>query len=272
MIASASGAVHVETARLLLAVALVTIPGLCSWALRLGLGRELVVASIRTCAQLGLVGYVLHWVFAIESLWIVLGLAALMTAAATHAAVGRSQRRIRGVYFGVFTTLALTAILTTFTVTRSVIQVEPWYRPQYVIPLLGMVFGNMLTGMSLCLDQILQAFSEGRGRVEMELGLGATRWEASREVFADAVRRGMIPILNAMSVAGVVSLPGMMTGQILQGADPLEAVKYQIVVMFMIAAATAMGTILVAAFVFRGVFNERHQLRAERIWDAGARR
>lgn len=91
------------------------------------------------------------------------------------------------------------------------------------------------------------------------------RWEAARDPLSQAVRRGMIPILNSMTVVGIVSLPGMMTGQILEGASPLAAVKYQIVVMFMLAASTSLGSMGVALYVFRRLFNDRHQLRAERI-------
>jgi putative ABC transport system permease protein len=99
----------------------------------------------------------------------------------------------------------------------------------------------------------------------MELAHGATRWEAARDVLRDAVRRGMIPIINSMMVVGVVSLPGMMTGQILAGADPLRAVKWQIVVMFMIAAATSLGCIAVAMLTYKRLFNARHQLAVDLI-------
>ena len=92
------------------------------------------------------------------------------------------------------------------------------------------------------------------------MSFGATSWQAAREVIAEAVRRGMIPIINSMTVVGIVSLPGMMTGQILAGAEPMDAVKYQLVVMFMLAAASAFGSILVALLVYRRLFNERHQL------------
>jgi putative ABC transport system permease protein len=128
-----------------------------------------------------------------------------------------------------------------------------------------MVLGNALTGISLSLDQLLASLDDRRDRVEMALSLGATAWEAARDPMREAVRQGMIPIINAMTVAGIVSLPGMMTGQILEGADPLNAVAYQIVVMFMIAGATALGGMLTAMAVFRRLFNERHQLRAEKI-------
>jgi putative ABC transport system permease protein len=184
---------------------------------------------------------------------------------AGRAALGRSSRTYDGAYGRAFLTLILTGTITTFAVTELVVGIEPWYRPQYVIPLLGMVLGNGLTGISLCLDRMLDTLDQHRSRVEMELALGATRWEAARDPLSKSVKHGMIPILNSMAVVGIVSIPGMMTGQILQGADPMEAVKYQIVVMFMIAAATSIGCVAIAWLTYRSLFNRRHQLRSEQI-------
>jgi len=251
--------------QLLAATALVLVAGAVSVGLRLGLERKLAVAALRTVLQLLMVGYILSWVFGIDSALVLVGLLLVMIALASRAAVQRASRTFRGATARAFLTLALTGTVCTFTVTEVVIGIEPWYRPQYVIPLLGMVLGNSLTGISLCLDHALEVFSDQRDRVEMDLALGATRWEAAREPIAEAVRRGMIPILNTMTVVGIVSLPGMMTGQILQGADPIDAVEYQIVVMFMLSAATSLGSILMALLVYRRLFNERHQLLRDRI-------
>jgi putative ABC transport system permease protein len=199
----------------------------------------------------------------------ILGLALVMTAVAARAAVKMPKRSYVGGYLAAFATLIATGLLTSFTVTRAIISVEPWYRPQYLIPLLGMVFGNSLTGISLCLDQLLESLSRNRQAVEAELAMGATRWEAVREPLAGAVRRGMIPIINSMMVVGIVSLPGMMTGQILEGADPVQAVRYQIVVMFMLAAATSLASISIALLTYRRLFNDRHQLCSDRILQRG---
>jgi putative ABC transport system permease protein len=261
----ATGALPLDALDLLVATALVLVAGAVSLALRLGLERRLALASVRTVVQLLLIGYVLEWVFAVDVPWAILGVLAVMIAAAGRAAVHRVSRTFRGAHLASFATLAITGTATTFTVTGAVIGVEPWWRPQYVIPLLGMVLGNSLTGISLCLESLLESLDADRDRIECELSLGATRWEAVRDPLAEAVRRGMIPIINSMMVVGIVSLPGMMTGQILAGADPMPAVKYQIVVMFMIAAATSLGCIVVALLVYRRLFNERHQLLAERI-------
>ena len=128
-----------------------------------------------------------------------------------------------------------------------------------------MLLGNALTGISLGLDRLLTRLSDARSVIEAQLALGATRWEASREALRDAIRTGMTPIMNTMLVVGIVSLPGMMTGQILAGAKPADAVKYQILVLFMIAATTALGTLGAVLFGFKRLFNDRHQLLYQRI-------
>lgn len=259
------GALPLGATEIALAASLVLVAGAVSLLLRLRLEKKLGWASLRTVVQLLLVGYVLEWVFRIDRPWVLAGVLLIMTGAAGRAAIGRSSRTFGGAALGSFVTLVLTGLSTTFVVTGLIVQVKPWWHAQYVIPLLGMVLGNSLTGISLSLDTLLTDLDEQRERVEMELSLGATRWEAARDPLAEAARRGMIPILNAMAVVGIVSLPGMMTGQILEGASPLSAVKYQIVVMFMLAASTALGCTGVTLFVVWRTFNERHQLRAERI-------
>lgn len=250
---------------LVIAASLVFVAGAVSLGLRLQMERRLALASARTVVQLLLVGYVLTWVFEQRSPLTLFLAMALMLAAASRAAVTRSSRTFPGATGRAFGTLVLCGLATTFTVTELIVKVEPWYEPRYVIPLLGMVLGNALTGISLCLDQMLERLADRRALVEMELAHGATKWEAARDVLRESVRRGMIPIVNSMMVVGIVSLPGMMTGQILAGTDPMMAVKYQIVVMFMIAAATSLGCILIVLLVYQRLFNAKHQLLADEI-------
>lgn len=259
------GVIPIDAVHIALAALLVLVCGAVSVALRLGLERSLLIASVRTVVQLLLVGYVLRWVFAVGALWAVAGVVAVMVAVASHAATDRTTRIYRGAYGDAFLTLALCGLLTTVTVTSVIVGVRPWYRPQYVIPLLGMILGNGLTGISLFLNQFLESLSERRGEVEMELALGATRWEAASGPLGAAIRAAMLPTINSMMVVGLVSLPGMMTGQILSGTDPLIAVRYQIVVMFMITAASAAGCTLIGLLAYRRFFTPRHQLRLDAI-------
>ncbi len=260
-----TGLLSIGPWQLLAASLLVVVAGLVSIGLRLGLERSLFIAALRTVVQLLLMGYVLAWVFRVEHPGVVLGMMVVMVLAAGRAAVSRSSRVYTGVTAQVMLTLLFSGLLTVFTVTGFIVRVPVWYQPQYLIPLLGMILGNGLTGISLCLDELLRGLSQERALVEQDLCLGATAWEAARDPIHAAVRRGMIPTINNMMVVGVVSLPGMMTGQILAGADPITAVTYQIVVMFMIAAATAVGCMGLALLSFHRLFNQRHQLQVHLI-------
>ncbi len=203
-----AGAIPIDLPHLALSAVLVLAAGLVSISLRLGIEKRLAVAGLRTVVQLLLVGYVLGWVFALRQPFLVLALVTLMIATASRAAVRRSTHRYRGVHLVAFGTLTLTGLATTLGTTQLIIGVHPWWRPQYVVPLLGMVLGNGLTGLSLCLDDLLSSFAEQGDRVEAELALGATPWEAARDPLRQAIRRGLIPIINSMSVVGIVVAAG----------------------------------------------------------------
>ena len=258
-------AVELAPLQLALAAALVLVNALASWLLSLGLGRRLLVAAARTVVQLLLLGLVLEWVFAIGSPWAVLAVMVGMGIFAGVEAVRRSSRRAPGVYALSTTVMLTSSLLVAFYGLSAVVRIDPWWEPQYAIPILGMILGNTLNGISLGLDSVLDGFARGREQVEMLLAHGATRAEASRDIVRRAMRTGMIPILNAMVAAGVVSIPGMMTGQILAGEDPGLAARYQIFILFAIAGGVALGTLGVVLGSTRLVFDARDRLRAERI-------
>ncbi len=236
-----------------------------SIALRLGLAKNLAIATVRMVTQLLLVGLVLGWVFSLSSPAPVLALALVMASVAGVAAVNRTRRRFAGIYWNSLVSVMSAAFLVTGLALLGIVRVHPPYEPQYLIPLLGMVLGNTLNGISLGLDRFMEQLDSGRARVETLLALGATRWEAAHGIVQEALRTAMIPTINSMMVMGIVSLPGMMTGQILAGADPADAVRYQIVIMFMIASATALGAIAVVLLAFRALFDHEHRLRLDRL-------
>ena len=149
--------------------------------------------------------------------------------------------------------------------TQLVLRVEPWYEPQYLIPILGMVLGNTLNGISLGLDASLAGFRDERARLECLLAHGASARRAARGVLRRAVRTGLIPVVNMMVAAGAISIPGMMTGQILAGEEPWSAARYQLFILFAIAGGTAAGTVGVVLWSLRLVFDERQRLRVDRI-------
>ena len=257
--------IHLGPTELVLAGALIGINLLLSVVLRLGVGRRLIVASVRMTAQLLLIGLVLEWIFALREPLSVVGLCLIMTALAGGSAVRRTSRRYPGIYWNSLVSVLGGSFIVTGLAVTGIIRVDPWYEPQYLIPLLGMVLGNALTGISLGLDRFMDSLIERRAEIETRLSLGATRWEAAHKEVRRAVRTGMIPIVNSMMVMGIVSLPGMMTGQILAGADPADAVRYQMVIVFMIASAIALSTLSVVLLAFSRIFDSHHRLRWEII-------
>ncbi|MGG6240059.1 ABC transporter permease [Nodosilinea sp. AN01ver1] len=249
--------------QLALAALLILVNVALSAVLQLGLGKSLLIAALRMVVQLMLIGFVLEWLFTQDNALIILAIALMMTAIAGVSAVNRTQRRFAGIYWhSLLSVLTAFALVTGFAMV-GIIRVQPWYDPQYLIPMLGMVLGNTLNGISLGLDRFVEGLVAQRDQVETLLALGATRWEAAHAQVRNAIRVGMIPTINSMMVMGLVSLPGMMTGQILAGADPIDAVRYQIVILFMIAAGAALGIFGVVLLAYRRLLSPDHQLRLD---------
>jgi len=250
-----------------LAASLLFALSLLSLMFSLGLERKILLFGLRMTVQLLLIGLVLRYLFASGSLYLVILMSMVMLLAAGREVVARQKRKIKGLGGYIIGTGAM--FVSSFSVTilslLVIIQVEPWYTPQYAIPLLGMLLGNTMTGISLALDRMTDQLYSKRGVVEQRLLLGQTWQEASNDIQKDCMRTGMIPIINSMAAAGLVSLPGMMTGQILGGTPPLEAVKYQILIMFLIAAGTGFGVVCSVWMSASHLFDDRHRLRLERL-------
>jgi len=248
-----------------LAALLILINGAISLALRLGLGRRLLLAAIATVVQLVFIGLVLQWVFRLNRWYAVFGIMLVMTLVAGNAAVARTPFRSPGIWLNSIVSVWSSSWLVAAIALFGILHVEPWYSPHYAIPLLGMILGNTLNGVSLGLDRLGSELFAHRAQVEALLALGATRWEAAQRPIQEAVRTGMVPTINAMMVVGIVSLPGMMTGQLLAGVAPVEAVKYQIVIMFLISSGTALGIVSVVLLTYRRLFNKNHQFLYQQL-------
>lgn len=231
--------------------------------LRLGLTRKIIVAALRTVLQLSAIGMILKHVFQAEHpSWIIV-IVLVMTLTAGMAANHRGSYGYQGQRTDALLTIWLTSWLIAFIGLFGVLHVKPWYHAQYVVPILGMILGNTLTSVALTFDRLTHTMSQQRGQIEMLLSLGATPWEAFRDIARQAVGAGMMPTINSMSVVGIVALPGMMTGQILAGGAPEQAVRYQIVMMFCMCAASAFGGILATTLVFRRFFDPHACYRAQ---------
>ena len=250
----------------LAAVLVLLLAGLSLW-LQLGITQQLLVASLRTVVQLMLIGVVLKALFENVDLVYMTLVVSIMLLLAGREVMARQTHRFAGWWgFGMGT---LSMFISTFVVTllalTVIISTDPWYTPQYSIPLLGMLLGNTMTGIALGLEHLTQAAREQRRQIEARLMLGHSASVAISKIRRNAMRLGMIPIINSMAAAGIVSLPGMMTGQILSGTPPMEAVKYQILIMFLIAAGTGFGTVAAVMMAGRRLFDGRARLRLDRL-------
>ncbi|RBP33998.1 putative ABC transport system permease protein [Marinobacter pelagius] len=254
----------------LAAVLVLALAGVSLWA-RLGITRSLLIASVRTGIQLALIGLVLEALFASARLYWIALLATVMLLVAGREVMARQQRRLRGIWaFGIGTgAMFVSSFAVTVLALTVIIGPSPWYAPQYAIPLLGMMLGNTMTGVALSLDRLNESVWHQRAVIENRLMLGQTWRQAVEDIRKDAMRGGMMPSINAMAAAGIVSLPGMMTGQILAGSPPAVAVKYQILVMLIITVGTGFGALMAVSWGSRRLFDERERLRLDRLVKVG---
>lgn len=242
------------------AVPVLACMALLAW-LRLGQVGPMAVAVTRLVVQLWLLGIVLKAIFTTNSPWVVLLTASFMLAVAAHT-VGARQARDRWLIraeallamgIGVAITMAVSVSLA--------LHLRPWYHASTFIPLLGMILGNSVTGVSLAAERLASDLKADRDLVELRLSLGATARQAAMPSLRSAARAALTPILNNMSIAGIVSIPGMTTGQILAGADVLEAVRYQIMIYLGITATATISTLVLLALHLRRYFTPAYQLR-----------
>ena len=252
---------------LAVAAALVLVDVALSLWLRLGLHRRILVAAARMTLQLVAVGYVLRLVFALRNPAATLAILCIMVLVAAREVAARPERHLKGwsAYAIGGTGVALATAVTAVLALTTAIRPQPWYDPRYALPLTGIILGTVLNAASLTLDAALEGFATGRAAIEARLALGETFAAATRPLVNGAVRRGMVPILNQMSAAGLVTLPGIMTGQILAGMDPLDAVKYQILLMFLLAGASGLAAVSVALLTARRFTDARQRLRLDRL-------
>lgn len=234
--------------------------GLSAWQ-RLGLEWSLAIATGRTILQLLVVGYVLAFIFGLDNPWAVLAILAVMLTIAAVVARNRISKKYPQVLPLVWGSILVSTALTLGYITLLVIQPTTWYEPQYLIPLGGIVLGNAMNGAAIAGERLVSTINASQLEIETHLSLGATPQQAVAQYRKDAIRAGLIPTLNQMMVVGIVTLPGIITGQLLSGIDPLDAASYQILIMFMLAFANLVTTLLVTQGLCRQFFNSTAQLQ-----------
>jgi len=252
---------------LVVASALVLAAGLLSVACRLGLERRLAVAVAGAVAQLLVIGWLMKLALAQSSPLPALLLAIVLVLGAGHQALMRQHYglgRWRTYWLGTGALLA-TGLAAAAFMLLVVIGPRPWYDARYALAILGLILGHASMSVSLVLDALVESARSERASIEARLALGAGRWQALAGPLRNALRSGLAPALGAMTAGGALVLPAMMAGQVLAGADPLEAAKLQIVMLFAFAGASALCAIVAAAGAALMLTDARHRLRLERL-------
>lgn len=217
----------ISVPRLALSFVPVAVVVVLMWRWNLGIGRPLH-AIARMLLQLALIGYVLVYIFQTESGLVISGVLAVMLIAASWIALNTVNLPRTSLFPASLAAVLLGGGTTLLLITQGVLQLDPWFQPSYMIPLAGMIFAASMTNISLALERLCA-----------ELGNGVAFPHARDTAF----RTSMIPVINSFLAVGLISLPGMMTGQILSGVSPLVAVRYQIMVMCMIFGAAGLSTV-----------------------------
>jgi len=240
--------------------------GVLSVVLRLGIHRSLAVAAVRMILQLVALGFVLRTVFSIDAWWLTAALVLLMTLAAAREAGARPQQRLRRThYLTSLISVAAPALLTCVFALISLLPGDDGWSPRFVVPVAGILLGNVLNAVSLGMAEILEGVTAEAPAIEARLTLGHTFGVAIGPLQRRAIRRAMVPLVNQMSAAGIITMPGIMTGQVLAGMDPLQAATYQIVLMLLLAGGSGLGALVSSRLVLRQLTDERQRLRLDRL-------
>jgi putative ABC transport system permease protein len=260
-------AISLSPQDLAISASLVVLDAILSLILALNLHRQILIAAARMVVQLAAIGYILKLVFALNNPAATLAIVLVMILIAGREVAARPEKRFKdlsNLALGAGS-VALATMLTAILALTTAIRPHPWFAPRYAVPLAGIILGNVLNAASLTLDSLLGSAAREKPAIEAQLCLGAPYWQAVGPQLRAAIRRGLLPIINQMSASGIVTLPGIMTGQILAGLDPIEAVKYQILLMFLLSGGSGLAAVAIAYMAAWRLTDGRQRLRLDRL-------
>ncbi|OXN00938.1 ABC transporter permease [Bifidobacterium vansinderenii] len=248
---------------LLVALLLVALAAVISAVLKLGVERRLLWATVRSLVQLLAMGLIISYVIQVNQWWLVFALLGVMIIAAVQITLTRGSGLPKGLVLPVFLTLLASAVLMFSVVVELIIRPQPWYAPQVVVTMVGMLLGNVVSAIAVAITRLFDDMRTRRYEIETMLAWGATPLEAAMPSITSAVRLGLIPTIAQLASSGIVLIPGMMAGQIIAGGDPVQAARYQFVVLAVISSLTALADTLIVMLVYRVAFTENHRLRTD---------
>lgn len=221
------------------------------------LERDIVLATARSFVQLTAIGYAIQLIFDADTIWLVLALLSVMVLFGALTARNRA-RHVPGAFWPLLIALAAAAAATLGLVLALGI-FEP--TPRYLVPVGGMVIGNAMTASAVALNRLGDELAEGRARVEATLALGATPREAAAPTVRRALRSGTIPLIDSTKTTGLIFFPGTMVGMLLAGADPTDAVRLQLILLYALLGSVATAAMVATGLAYRSFFTPAQQLR-----------
>jgi len=248
---------NITNESLALALVLVVVALLVSKKEKLGLEKDIIWSVARAVVQLIVVGYVLKYIFELNNDW----LTVLMVLFICVNAALNAKKRSRNIDNGFIISFIAITVGTSLTLSVLILSGSIEFLPMQVIPISGMIAGNAMVAVGLCYSNLNQRFADNQQKILEMLSLGAGSKLASGLIIRDSIRSAMIPTVDAAKTVGLVSLPGMMSGLIFAGIDPVKAIKYQIMVTFMLLATASLSTIIAGYLSYRRYYNDRVQLR-----------
>ncbi len=228
-----------------------------------GISREkqILLSCFRMTLQLTIVGYLLIYIFKSDSPIFTIAIISLMEIFALRNIVKLAKFKVSKDMLKIISiSLVLGTIICIAFFLFVVVRVKPIYNPQYVIPITGMLLGNSMTGISIGVNRLYDDIKSGSEKIEGALMLGATPKSATMEMVQNSFDAAILPTINSIMSIGVVSLPGMMTGQILSGVSPLIAIEYQIAIMLGILGAVSLSVFFFTRYAYKTYFNDEVQL------------
>lgn len=246
-----------DTISLIIASVLILIPIFISNKENLGLEKEIIISMVRAIIQLLVIGYILDKIFGMKNPLFTIILVVIMI---FNAAINTKNRG--GVIKNVITISFISMTIGTL-ITMSVLVFSGAinFTANEIIPVAGMVVSNAMVAIGLSYRNLNTSFKNRRAEVEVKLSLGADIKESSKDIIRESIKLAIIPTIDSAKTLGIVSLPGMMTGLILGGASPMEAIKFQIMVTFMILSSASIATFIATYLCYKDFFNDRKQLK-----------
>jgi len=229
--------------------------------LKFRLFKQFLIAVLRMSVQLFFAGFILKYIFNLNSFYLIFLTFLIMALFASNIILKKANVPTKKLYFFIFISITFVSLIVGFIFIKIIIGLTPWYEARYFIPLIGMILGNSMNGCSLAIERFYTHIIKQQKEIETLLCFGASTFESVKEFIINSLKAASLPYITSMSGIGLVFLPGMMTGQILSGTNPIVAVKYQLSIMVVIFTSVIFSSLLVILFSYKIFFDKYGKIK-----------